>query len=76
MDKKELDTVTIKAVPMFPTEPYKCKKGHEFEVGGLTNLTFSVYYGVGSKHLGTTNYLCPQCVLDFANENFTLYKVK
>jgi hypothetical protein len=58
------------------TTPYRCKKGHEFEVGAFSHMSFTFYYGTPSRNLGTTNNLCPQCVLDFMNENFTLNKVE
>lgn len=72
-----LNAVEIKGEPLIPVEKkmYKCGKGHMFETNGFdTPLYFTVWQG--NKSLGSTNYLCGECVIGWANENFTLNKVE
>ena len=54
---------------------YKCDKGHVFETDGFcAPFHFTVWQG--NKSLGTTNYLCGECIIDWANSSFTLSKVE
>jgi hypothetical protein len=54
---------------------YKCGNGHTLELDSFSQpLYFSVHHG--SKTLGTTNTLCGECIIDWANKNFTSEEIK
>lgn len=64
--------VTVEAPP---TKIYKCSIGHEVSVGWAS---YPLYFSVlqDGKGLGTTNYLCGECIIRFMNQNFTMEEVK